>query len=80
MKDHKNIYNKINKLKNNAKENLPKINNNNVRINNNNLPNLKSAKENKNKKLKKSKKRSKGLLIKTNKNSPPKRRNKNQSR
>ena len=77
LKDHKNIYSKINQLKNNAKKNVIYINNNNNRINNNNLPNLKSVRENKNKKLKKNKKRTKGLLIKTNKNSPPKRRNKN---
>ena len=81
MKEYKNLYNKINQLKNNAKENLPNKNNNNNRINkingkNNNISHLKRVIENNNKKLKKSKKRSKSLLIKTNNNSPPKKRNK----
>ena len=70
LKDYKNLYNTINQLKNNKKENLENENNNNE-ITSNNVLNLKRIKKNNNKKKKQKIKKPKSLMIETNKSSPP---------
>ena len=81
LKGYKNLYNQINDLKNNKKENSPNKNNNSeinkINDKSNNALDLKNTNKNNNKKLKQKRKRSKSLIIETNKNSPPIKKNEN---